>query len=69
MAQNKQRGRHRRAWLSWWWPQLPPPDPGRRIALADLQRWLAPEPAYIPPPRRIVVLPRWRPAPDVGAVR
>jgi hypothetical protein len=64
MDQDKQRGRHRRARLSWWWPQLPPPDPGMTITLEDLQRWLAPERAYTPRPRHIVVLPRQRPAPD-----
>ena len=65
--QDRQRGRHRRARLSWWWPQLPPPGPGMKVPLEDLQRWLAPEPAYIPRPRHIVVLPRQRATPDADA--
>ncbi len=65
--QERQPGRHRRARLSWWWPQLPPPGPGMKVTLEDLQRWLAPERAYVPRPRRIVVLPRQRATPDAPA--
>lgn len=64
--QERQRGRHRRAWLSWLWPQFPP-VPVQKVTLEDLRRWLSHERAYVPRPRRIVVLPRQRFAPDVDA--
>jgi hypothetical protein len=67
MNQDRQRGRHRRARLSWWWPQLQPPGPGMKVTMEDLRRWLAPERAYVPRPRRIVVLPRQGATPDAPA--
>ena len=57
MDQNQRRGQHRHARLRWWSSRLELDTLGT-VTVADLQRWLAPGPAYIPPPRRIVVLPR-----------
>lgn len=68
---DRRRGRHRRAWLlSWWWPRLDLDALVGEVTAQDLEalrRWLRSpvrERAYIPPPRRIVVLPRQHPAPD-----
>jgi hypothetical protein len=64
--QEQQKGRHRRAWLSWLWPQFPP-APVQKVTLEDLRRWLSHERSYTPQPRRIVVLPRQRFTPDADA--
>jgi hypothetical protein len=55
--QNQSRGQHRCARPRWWSLRLELDTIGT-VTVADLQRWLAPGPAYTPQPRRIVVLPR-----------